>query len=272
MHREWGAKRVAIVVLDPKTGAVLAISDDAPGQPVVPASTLKPLTVALALDGDLIRPEQRFDCGNGTRAYGEDTLRDAGQYGSLSTAEVLAVSSNIGVSRIFDVLGGERLADGLRRFKVGAPTSIPSASLRGAIIAIGQGSTSTPLALAAAYGVFANDGVYAASSERIIKNTTARSVRSMLEGDVTGERASGTAARVAGVRVGGKTGTSDDPDCQACAHGPGVFASFVGIAPIDQPRFVIYVGVGQPDKEGSGGTIAAPVFARIAARALASAP
>ena len=272
VHREWGAKRVVIIVLDPKKGAVLATADDSPGQPVVPASTLKPLTIAMALDGDLITPEQRFDCGNGTRAYGADTLRDAGQYGSLSSAEILSVSSNIGVSRIFDVLGGERLADGLRKFHVGAPPSIPSASLRGAIIAIGQGSTTTPLALASAYGVFANDGVLAAGSERIIKDSTARTVRAMLEGVVTGERATGKAASVPGVRVGGKTGTSDDPDCEACAHGPGVFASFVGIVPIDQPRWVIYVGVGQPDKEGSGGTIAAPVFARIATRALATGP
>ncbi|MEO7037731.1 MAG: penicillin-binding transpeptidase domain-containing protein [Polyangiaceae bacterium] len=270
VHREWGAKRVAILVLDPKTGALLASSDDSPGLPVVPGSTLKPLTVAMALDGDWITSEQRFDCGNGTRTYGEQTLRDAGQYGSLSTAEILAVSSNIGLSRIFDVLGGERLADGLRKFKVGAPPSIPSASLRGAIVAIGEGSTTTPLALTAAYGVFANDGVLAPSSERIIKDSTARTVRSMLEGVVTGERATGKAASVPGVRVGGKTGTSDDPDCAVCAQGPGLFASFVGIVPIDQPRYVIYVGVGQPDREGSGGTIAAPVFARIAARALAN--
>ncbi|MEP7052131.1 MAG: penicillin-binding transpeptidase domain-containing protein [Pseudomonadota bacterium] len=134
---------------------------------------------------------------------------------------------------------------------------------------MGEGSTTTPLALAAAYGALANDGVFAPGSERVIKDSTARSVRTMLEGVVSGERATGKAAAVSGVRVGGKTGTSDNsPDCEACAHGPGVFASFVGIAPIEEPRFVIYVGVGQPQREGSGGTIAAPVFARIAARAL----
>jgi len=273
VRAEWGARRVAIVVLDPKTGALLASSDDAPGKPVVPASTLKPLTVAMALEGGLITPEQRFDCGNGARAYGTEQLRDAGSYGSLDASEILAVSSNVGGSRIYDTLGGERLGDGLRRFHVGAPSSIPSGTLQGAIIAIGEGSTTTPAALAAAYGVFANDGLYPAPGsshpERVLTEATARTVRFMLEGVVTAERATGKAASVPGVRVGGKTGTSDDPDCELCAQGPGTFASFVGIVPLDRPRFVIYVGVGQPAKPGSGGTIAAPVFARIASRALA---
>jgi beta-lactamase regulating signal transducer with metallopeptidase domain len=273
---EWGARRVSIVVLDARNNTLLASHDDAPGQPIAPASTLKPLTVAIALDANLITPEEQFDCGNGSRAYGTAILRDAGEYGRLDAAQILAVSSNIGVSRIFDVLGGARLADGFRRFHVELPASIPDGSMRGAIVAMGEGSLTTPLALASAYAVFANDGVYAtagsAQTERVIKRSTAQAVRGMLEGVVDGERATGRAAQISGVRVGGKTGTSDDPDCEACAHAPGVFASFVGIVPLDRPRWVIYVGVGQPSKEGSGGTIAAPAFARIAARALALAP
>ena len=272
VHAEWGAARVAIVVLDPHTGAVLANADDAPGQPIVPASTLKPLTVATALDAELITPQQRFDCGNGRRNYGSLVLRDAGEYGSLDAGEILAVSSNIGVSRIFDILGGERLGEGFRRFRVGAPGEIPSGTMRGAIIAMGEGSTTTPVALASAYGVFANDGLLTTSGappERVLKASTAQTVRTMLEGAVSGERATGKAAAVAGTRVGGKTGTSDDEDCASCAQGGGPFLSFVGIVPIDAPRWVIYVGVGKPNKEGSGGTIAAPVFSRVATRALA---
>jgi cell division protein FtsI (penicillin-binding protein 3) len=267
LHGEWGAERVAILVLDPRTGVLLASSDDAPGTPIVPGSTLKPLAVATALDAELITPEQRFDCGNGSRSYDSLVLRDAGQYGSLNAGEILAVSSNIGLSRIFDILGGERLGDGLRRFHVGAPP-IPSGTIKGAIIAIGHGSTTTPLALASAYGVFANDGQFsgaAAQPERVIKATTAATVRAMLEGAVSGERATGKQAAVASVRVGGKTGTSD-PDC--CIPGSGTFVSFVGIVPIDAPRWVIYVGVGKPNREGSGATIAAPAFSRVATRAL----
>ena len=272
VHAEWGAERVAILVLDPRTGALLASSDDAPGKPIVPASTLKPLTVAMALDAELITPQQRFDCGNGTRNYGTLVLRDGGQYGSLDVAEILAVSSNIGVSRIFDVLGGERLGNGLRRFHVGAPAPIPSGTMQGALVALGEGSTTTPLALASAYGVFANDGLLARESaqpERVIKASTASTMRAMLEAAVSGERATGKAAAVAGARVGGKTGTSDDSDCELCAQSAGPFLSFVGIVPIDAPRWVIYVGVGKPNKEGSGGTIAAPTFSRVATRVLA---
>ncbi|MEI9941067.1 MAG: penicillin-binding transpeptidase domain-containing protein [Pseudomonadota bacterium] len=210
VRAEWGAERVAILVLDPRTGLLLASSDNAPGQPIVPASTLKPLIVAMALDADLITPEQRFDCGNGTRNYGSLVLRDAGQYGSLDAGEILAVSSNIGASRIFDLLGGERLGDGLRRFHVGAPSVIPSGTMKGAIIAMGEGSTTTPFALASAYGVFANDGLLAspgsAQPERVIKASTAKTLRAMLEGAVSGERATGKAAAVAGARVGGKNG------------------------------------------------------------------
>jgi cell division protein FtsI (penicillin-binding protein 3) len=272
VRAEWSAARVAIVVLDPHSGTIVALHDDAPGRPVVPASTLKTFTVALALDAALITPEQHFDCGNGARAYGSLVFRDPGQYGSLDAAEILQVSSNIGVSRIFDVLGADRFNDGMRRFHVAIPGSIESGTMRGALIANGEGSTLTPLALTAAYGVFANDGVLAVPGvppERVIKESTARSVRSMLEGVVTGERGSGKAAAVSGVRVGGKTGTSDpDPDCELCPHGVGAFANFVGIVPIDQPRWVIYVGVADSKKEGGGGTIAAPVFARIATRAL----
>ena len=268
---EWGAERVAILVLDPRTGTLLASSDDAPGKPIVPGSTLKPLAVASALDAELITPEQRFDCGNGSRSYDSLVLRDAGQYGSLNVGEILAVSSNIGLSRIFDVLGGERLGDGLRRFHVGAPASIPSGTMRGAVIAIGQGSTTTPFALASAYGVFANDGLFSAAGsarpERVIKASTAKTMRALLEGVVNGERGTGKAAAVAGARVGGKTGTSD-PDCCVEAEGSGSFASFVGIVPIDAPRWVIYVGVGKANREGSGGTIAAPAFSRVAIRAL----
>lgn len=263
---EWGAQRVAIVVLDAKSGRALATVDNRPGAAIVPASTLKPLTVAIALEAGVVEPGQRFDCGDGQRAYGEQALRDAGRYGTLSIAEILAVSSNVGVSRIFDALGGERLGAGLRRFGLEAPREIPDASLRGAIVALGEGTTTTPLALARAYAVLANDG--SLDTERVVSAGTARRVRDMLEGVVTAEQATGKAAAVPGARVGGKTGTSDDEDCQACAQRSGSFASFVGIAPIDAPRYVIYVGVGQPSKPGTGGSIAAPVFSRLASRLL----
>jgi hypothetical protein len=268
-RRDWNAKRVAIAVLDAKSGAVVASVDDEPSSPVVPASTLKPLTIAIALDAGAIDLSQRFDCSEGRRQYGDRSLSDAGAYGSLTAAQILAVSSNVGVSRIFDALGGAKLSTGLERFHVPVPAGVEDGSLRGAIIAIGAGSTTTPLALARAYAVLANDG-REPNGAHIVSSKTARSVRDMLEGAVSGELATGRAAAVAGVRVGGKTGTSAEDECESCAKAGRLFATFVGIAPIDQPRYVIYVGVGDPATPGTGGTIAAPVFSRLAAKLLAA--
>jgi cell division protein FtsI (penicillin-binding protein 3) len=262
---EWAASRVSVVVLDPKSGRVLAASDDAPGRAVVPASTLKPLVVALALDSGAITAEQRFDCGNGERVYASGQLRDAGRYGVLDAAEILAVSSNIGMSRIFDALGGARLGRGLERLGLGARSAPADGSLQGAVLAIGQREIATsPRTLATAYAAIANDGLLVSpgsAAVRVLESATARRVRLMLEQAVAGARATGKAARVAGVRVAGKTGTSDAAD--------EVHASFVGIVPASEPRFVIYAGVTSRKPETSGATAAAPLFARVAARALA---
>jgi cell division protein FtsI (penicillin-binding protein 3) len=191
---------------------------------------------------------------------------------------MMAVSTNIGFSKVFDRLGGARLERWLRRFHFGAapgdlPVPIEDKSFRGAVVAIGEAMTASPLQLAAAYAVFANDGAYVAPTlnrregpaprERMISPETARAIVSMLEGVVTSERATGKAARVAGVRVAGKTGTAE-----LSPGGKSVYASFVGIAPVERPRFVILVGVEDPRGGESGGKVAAPVFARIAARAL----
>jgi cell division protein FtsI (penicillin-binding protein 3) len=268
LREAWGSERVAIVILASGSAELLAVYDDKPREPVVPASTLKPFVMAAALENGKVRPEQRFDCGNGERDYNGTVLHDAGNYGSLSADEILSVSSNIGMSRIFDALGGEAFQSGLERFHLKAPR-VETGSFEGAVTAIGQRRVwSTPLEMAAAYAVFANEGVYRAPAkaartepgERVIRAETARAVRTMLEHAVGGERATGKGAQLAGVRVAGKTGTSDDSS--------GIFASFVGIVPADAPRYVIYVGVGAPKREGSGATIAAPAFARIASRAL----
>jgi cell division protein FtsI (penicillin-binding protein 3) len=101
--------------------------------------------------------------------------------------------------------------------------------------------------------------------ERILRPETARAVVSMLEEVVTGERATGTRARIAGTRVAGKTGTAE---FTLPGGGEGMWASFVGIVPADKPRFVVLVGVESPREGKSGGEVAAPAFARVASRAL----
>jgi cell division protein FtsI (penicillin-binding protein 3) len=245
------------------------------------------LTLAAALEEGVILPTESFDCEKGAWTYQGKVMHDAHSYGSLTVSEMLAVSSNIGFSKIFDRLGGDRLARWLRAFRLGTappveganagwmPERIADKSYEGAVVAIGEKVVASPLQVAAAYGALANGGVYVAPtlsrrtstspSERIMKPETARTVMGMLEDAVNSERATGKLARIAGPRVAGKTGTAgwDLPNGEE-----GIYASFVGIVPSSSPRFVILVGVEQPQKHGGGGEIAAPVFARVASRAL----
>jgi cell division protein FtsI (penicillin-binding protein 3) len=145
------------------------------------------------------------------------------------------------------------------------------------MLAIGESLKASPLQVAAAYGAFANGGYYvaptltrrtgAAPREQVLKAQTASTVTSMLEGVVSSDKATGTAARVEGQRVAGKTGTASwtTPD-----GSERIYASFVGFVPAQAPRFVILVGLEQPQNEQPyGGTTAAPVFSRVATRALA---
>jgi cell division protein FtsI (penicillin-binding protein 3) len=115
--------------------------------------------------------------------------------------------------------------------------------------------------MARAYSVFANGGEYVAPGERrrVIGAAAAERTLALLEGTVTSERGTGSAAQIPGVRVAGKTGTSD---------GEPTFATFVGLLPADRPEYVIYVGIAGVDPNLGGGKTAAPVFARIGRRLL----
>jgi cell division protein FtsI (penicillin-binding protein 3) len=291
----WRAESGAIVVIDPKTGEILANAGRASGAPAdvatqrafVTGSTLKSIMLAAALEEGVVTPADRFDCENGKRAYGDRTLRDAGAYGSLTVPEMLAVSTNVGFTKIFDRLGGDRLGRWLRRFHFAAAplpgaaagelvARIEDGSWEGALVAVGESMTASPLQVAAAYAALANDGVYVAPTlvrragsaprEELVKPATARAVLAMLEEAVSGDRATGKLARIPGVRVAGKTGTAD---WKLPGGAEGVYASFAGIVPADQPRFVILVGVeAKTGEETNGGKIAAPAFARVASRAL----
>jgi beta-lactamase regulating signal transducer with metallopeptidase domain len=291
---EWKASTGAVLVLDPGTGEILADAGRANGAAADVAvqrafftgSTLKAITLAAALDEGVVGASDRFDCGNGSRAYGTQVLHDSNPYGELGLPEMLAVSTNVGFSRVFDRLGGDRLGRWLSRFHFGVAPSVAGAaagemparvadgSFEGAVAAIGQAMTASPLQLAAAYATLANDGAYVAPTmthragpptrEQLVRPETARAVVSMLEGVVTGERATGKEARIAGVRVAGKTGTAE----WRAPGSEGVYVSFVGIVPADHPRFVVLVGVEGPREGGYGGNVAAPTFARVASRAL----
>jgi membrane carboxypeptidase/penicillin-binding protein len=290
---QWSPELATIIVLDPATGEILAnvgqsagkTADVASTVAMDPGSTLKPITIAAALELHAITVDQKFECGPNPRVYGDKALQDAHSgLGTLDIAHILAVSSNIGTSHIFDALGGDNLGLWLRRFHFGeapgirgaaagaVPAQIVTGSFEGAMLAIGEGLSATPLQMIAAYGAIAGDGVYHAptldrggsTAERLVSSETAKSVMALLDTVVTGETGTGTAARVDGVHVAGKTGTAQwtGPDGRERTY-----ASFIGIADLSSRRIVALVGIeAAPRDDLYGGNSAAPAFARLVKR------
>jgi len=252
------------IVLAAKTGAVLAAATRGDGDARAaraPGSTMKPFTFAAALEAGVVDATTRVDCENGARRYGDRTLADASPHGTLDLGGMLAVSSNVCTAKIAEPLG-DRLAESLRRYHFAAPAHIDTRSLEGASIASGGGIPASALDVAAGYTAFADGGVHHApdgTSDRVMPSDTARAVMAMLGRVVDDADGTGQAARIDGVRVAGKTGTAQ-------SRGGLHYASFVGIVPADAPRFVVLVAV--DGVTGAGGQVAAPVFAKIASRAL----
>jgi beta-lactamase regulating signal transducer with metallopeptidase domain len=293
---EWHAKSGVVLVLDPSTGQVVANAGLESGaktdigvtRAFVTGSTLKMVTLAAALEAGVLTPTEHIDCENGKYTYDGHVMDDAAPYGMLTVAEVLAVSSNVAFTKIFDRLGGARLEQTLTAFHLGTrpdvdgatagtmPRGVRDHSFGGAVLAVGESLTASPLQLASAFGAVANGGEYvpptmkkrsaAPSRERILKPETARMVTDLLESAVYSEHATGKRAQIKGVRVAGKTGTAGyaRPD-----GSEGRYASFVGFAPSSAPRYVVIVGLDEPG-DGNGGSAAAPVFARVMSRALAN--
>ena len=292
---EWKAASGVVLVLDPATGEILANAGRAGGVHVdvgvqrafITGSTLKAFTLAAALQEGVLDKNERIDCERGAFTYHGKVMHDAGSNGVLTVAEMLAVSTNVGFTKVFDRLGGEKLGRWLRAFHFGTapgieganagqvPARIEDKSYAGAVAAIGEEVMASPLQVAAGYAALANGGVYVAPTltkrtgpaprETLLTPETARTMLEMLDAAVNDAKATGKAARVAGVRVAGKTGTAG---WTLPGGGEGRYASFVGFLPANAPRFVILVGLEQPHDDGAGGTAAAPVFSRVAARAL----
>lgn len=259
-----------------------------------PGSIYKPITVAAALQEKRIGPKDRFYCGGflqvGRRRVRCDLHAPFQKGHRLQTAEgVLIYSCNVGAAQIGKRLGAKYTYEYARRFGLLEPTGVElpgeikgdlapperweAPELRTVTVAFGQGIAVTPLQLAAAYAVFANDGVWVqphlvkgdrpVPRRRVLDPEVARTVREWLIGTI--EKGTGKAARIEGYRLSGKTGTAQKPreDGRGYARGKYV-ASFIGFVPADQPRAVVLVMVEEPRNGYYGGVVAAPAFRQIA--------
>jgi cell division protein FtsI (penicillin-binding protein 3) len=300
----------AAVVLDVHTGEVLALANYPTYNPndrrmltgeqlrnrvitdtFEPGSTLKPMTIALALDTKRVTPNTLFDTAPGRIVIGDHTIRDSHAHGLLTVSQIIQKSSNVGTTKIAMQLPAQEMWEMFTKVGFGqAPRfGFPGAvagrvrpykawrPVEQANMSFGHGLSVSLLQLARSYMIFARNGDIIPLSfqkvkempagQQVIKPETAAKVRTMLESVVSPE---GTAsqAQVAGYRVGGKTGTA-----QKLINGrysnTHYLGSFVGIAPMSNPRFIIAVMVDDPRTAvHTGGGVAAPTFAALAASAL----
>jgi cell division protein FtsI (penicillin-binding protein 3) len=307
---KFHAKAGAAVVLDVHTGEVLALANWPTYDPndrskltgeqlrnrvmtdtFEPGSTLKPFTVALALETNRVKPTTMIDTGAGRMIIADRVIRDTHQNGVIDVSTIIQKSSNIGVSKIALSMPPEEMWNMFTKLgfgqapRFGFPGAVagrvrPYKSWRPveqANMSFGQGISVSLLQLARSYLIFARDGDMIPLSfekvnhqpvgQQIISPKTAQQMRAMLESVVL---PGGTArqAQIPGYRVGGKTGTA-----QKVINGrysqTHYIGSFAGIAPMSNPRFVIAVMIDEPTGAiHTGGGVAAPTFAALAANAL----
>jgi cell division protein FtsI/penicillin-binding protein 2 len=282
---------------DPGSASPEALRNMATGFTYEPGSTFKAFTVAGALEEHLVTPSTVFDLAP-TIQVADRTIEESHERGpvSLSVADILAQSSNVGAVTIGLELGKERFDEWIRRFGFGRPTGVAYPGEEQGIVPelsqysgstmgnlpIGQGLSVTPIQMAAAYAAIADGGVlrtprlildengqpvHAPRGHRVISKQAAAQIRVMLEGVLA---PGGTASEVSvpGYTLAGKTGTA-----QVAVDGgysdTQFVASFVGFAPAEDPQLLVAVVVDQPT-QGSyyGGVVAAPAFGEIAKFAL----
>ena len=304
------AKAGALVILDARSGEVLALANVPSFNPnnrarlsgeqirnrvitdlFEPGSTLKPFTVALALESGQVTPATQVATAPGRLTLANYTIRDVHPAAAMSIAQVLQKSSNVGVAKLALGLRREDMWSLFHRLGFGTAPQLdfPGAAagrlreartwrpIEQATMAYGHGISVSLLQLARAYTIFATDGELVplslvktgkpAVGEKVLSAGTARAVRAMLELAVqpggTGQR-----ARVMGWRVAGKTGTAHKQENGGYAPDK-YLASFVGLAPASAPRLVLAVMLDEPAAgQHYGGSVAAPVFAQVMQGAL----
>ena len=298
------AKAGAAVVLDARTGEVLALANWPTYNPnqrgqlsgaqlrnraitdtFEPGSTMKPFTIALALELGEVTPGTVIQTAPGRLTIGPNTIGDAHAHGPLTVEQIVQKSSNVGTAKIALGMPAQKMWEMYAELGFGQPPRIgfPGAvagrvrpyrswrPIEQATMSYGYGLSVSLLQLARAYTVFANDGELLPLSmfkvddppagQRVVAVKTARAVRHMLE-MAAGPGGTAPQAQISGYRVAGKTGTAHKRDGGKYVNK--YLASFVGLAPASDPRVIVAVMVDEPSAgKYYGGQVAAPVFARI---------
>ncbi|MGO9321499.1 MAG: peptidoglycan D,D-transpeptidase FtsI family protein [Solirubrobacteraceae bacterium] len=320
--RVFGPKDATAIVMDPRSGAILALAnwpqvdvndpsayspeamanameDRAVGFDYEPGSTFKAVTVSGALEAGVITPSTPFNIPDQIQ-LAEKTIHDDTEHPeeTLTTAQILARSSNVGAIKIGALEGAPRFNEWVHRFGFGAPTGVdlpgeekgvtlPLSEYSGSSMGnlpIGQGELVTPLQMATAYAAIANGGILRPphivraiggrvqpepAGHRIISPTTSAELRQMLKG-VLGPEGTASEVSIHGYELAGKTGTASKIDPATGEYSKSAYvASFIGFAPANDPKLLCAVVVDEPSA-GSiyGGTVAAPAFGQIMSFAL----
>lgn len=305
------AKAAGVVVLDVQTGEILALANWPTYNPNVrsglsgeqlrnrvltdtfePGSTMKPFSVAIALEKGLVQPNTQMQIGKQI-VIGKKAITDTHAYGALTVAEVIQKSSNIGTAKIAMQLEAQDMWEMFQAIGLGqAPTiGFPGAvagrlrphknwvPIDQATMSYGYGLSASLFQMARAYTIFARDGelvpatIYKSNGKpkgtQVISAKTAIQMREMLE-TVTQTGGTATNAQTLGYRVGGKTGTAHKVEGKGYASNK-YRGFFVGLAPMSAPRIVVAVMVDEPRAGGYyGGVVAAPAFSNIVAGTLRS--
>jgi cell division protein FtsI (penicillin-binding protein 3) len=251
-----------------------------------PGSPIKPFTIATAIDLGLVEPNTLIETSPGRMRVQGHVISDVSNYGEIDVSTVIAKSSNVGTTKIAMMMEPSALRDRLALLGLGQPTAtgfpgeeegfLPSYAtwrdLDRAALSYGYNLNITTIQLAQAYSVFANQGVLqpltllaegvTPKPVQIFSENTVRQVLPMLQA-VTEEGGTARRAQIPMYHVGGKTGTT-------MKYADGSYASrqyissFVGLAPMANPRFVMAISVDDPrSQQYYGGQVAAPVFADV---------
>ncbi len=311
----YSPKGATAIVIDPRSAQILAMANWPPVDPndlagassedllnratgfnYEPGSTFKAFTVSAALEEKLVTPETTFTLPPSIQVA-DRTIEDAEPRGTetMSVAQILARSSNVGAVTIGLGLGSEKFSRWIDRFGFGRKTGVQFPGEESGIVPeldqysgstmgnlpIGQGLAVTPMQMVAGYAAIADGGilkrpqlverigderVHEPKGRRVIDAGVAAQVREMLEGVLA---AGGTASEVSvpGYTLAGKTGTAQVAENGTYSETKFV-ASFIGFAPAQDPKLLAAVIVDQPQGDIYGGSVAAPAFGKIAGFAL----